>query len=148
MKIGISACLTGYNVRYNGSNKLNKELLKLLEGHELIVICPEFRAGFSIPHKPLEIKDGQVITSDGKFVTEKLNKGSLLCLEKIKDCDFLILKSKSPSCGYKKIYDGTFSNTLTDGNGIFTQLCINNGLKIYTENDLEEIKKELIVSSR
>ena len=147
MKIGISACLVGYGVRYNGSNKLNKELLKILEGHELLVVCPEFRAGFSIPHKPLEIKNGEVITNDGENVTGKLYRGSLLCLEKIRDCDFIILKTKSPSCGFKKIYDGTFSDNLTNGNGLFTQLCINNGLKIYTENDLEEIKKELMISS-
>ena len=36
----------------------------------------------------------------------------------------ILLKSKSPSCGYKKIYDGTFTDQLTDGNGITTELLL------------------------
>ena len=141
MKIGISSCLLGNNVRYDGSNKKDDRLIELLENHELIPICPEMMAGFDIPHDPLEIRDNHVYTIKGIDVSDKLINGSKNCFELIKDCDFLVLKSKSPSCGYKKIYDGSFEGLLIDGNGIFTSICLNNNLKIFTENDYQEIKE-------
>ena len=144
MKIAISACLLGDNVRYDGSDKRNDELIKLLDKHEIIKICPELESGFKIPHEPLEIRNNKVYTKSNKDVTKKLNKGSKLCLEKVLDCDLLILKSKSPSCGYKKIYDGSFNNKLVNGNGIFTDLCLKNNLKVYSENDLEIIREILL----
>ncbi|MBQ1481950.1 MAG: DUF523 domain-containing protein [Erysipelotrichaceae bacterium] len=143
MKIGISACLCGKKVRYDGSDKKDEELLKLLQGHELIEICPELSAGFSIPHEALEIKDGKVLTSSFIDVTEKLTQGSLKELSKIADCDLLILKQKSPSCGKGKIYDGSFSGKLVEGNGIFAKLCLEKGIKVFSEEDKISIEKEL-----
>lgn len=139
MKIGISACLLGHNVRYDGSNKLNNKLLEILKNEELVPICPEQLASFSIPHLPLEIKDNIVYSSDGKDVSNQLLTGCKLAYEQIKNCDFLILKAKSPSCGYKKIYDGTFSGKLIEGNGYFTRLAISNNKKIFNEEDLDLI---------
>ena len=60
MNIMISACLLGYKVRYDGSDKLNQELIDILKDHILIPICPEYLAGFSIPHPPIEYKDGAI----------------------------------------------------------------------------------------
>ena len=140
MKIGISACLLGHNVRYDGSNKRNEELLKLLEKHEIIAVCPEISSGFPVPHEPLEIKRNKVIDPSGNDLSKKLHEGSLICLNKINECDLLILKSKSPSCGHGLIYDGSFSGRLIEGEGIFTSMCFQNNLKIYSENDLEILK--------
>ena len=53
--------------------------------------------------------------------------------------DEVIVKSKSPSCGYKQIYDGTFTNTLTDGNGVFVELALKQGFTIYTEKEIEKM---------
>lgn len=143
MKIAVSACLLGHNVRYDGSNKQNNELLKLLKNSEVIPICPEVLGGLNIPHLPCEINGNQVINSNKDDVTKYFKSGSLLAYEKIQGCDFVILKTKSPSCGYRKIYDGSFSGKLIDGNGIFAQICINNKIKIYTENDIELIKAKI-----
>ena len=126
MKIGVSACLLGDKVRYDGKDKRNDKLIKLLENHEIIKICPELLSGFPIPHEPIELLNNKAYTKDNKDVTKQLLKGSNKTYTKIKDCDLIILKTKSPSCGYKKIYDGTFSNKLIEGNGIFTQICIDN----------------------
>ncbi|MBQ6334320.1 MAG: DUF523 domain-containing protein [Erysipelotrichaceae bacterium] len=144
MKIGLSACLYGYRVRYDGTHKRNEELLKLLEGHELVIICPEFRALFPIPHEPLEIKADKVYDKQGNDVTAKLKEGSKLCLDKVKDCDFIILKKHSPSCGKDLIYDGSFSGKLKEGNGIFAAMCLQKGLKVFNEDQLEAIRKELL----
>lgn len=139
MKIGISSCLIGKNVRYDGSNKLNKQVMKLIEKHEVIDICPELLSGFNIPHSPIEILNGKAINKENIDVSDKLNKGCELALEKIQDCDILILKAKSPSCGYHKVYDGTFSGRLIEGNGYFTSLVLRNNKKIFSEEDLEEL---------
>ena len=146
MKIGISACLLGEKVRYDGTDKKNETLISLLEGNEIVSLCPEMEAGFSVPHEPLEIKDGIVLTSSGKDVSKKLLKGSQRCLEQAEGCELLILKSKSPSCGIGKIYDGTFSGKLVEGNGLFVQLCQKKKVILFDENDLEKIS--LILNGR
>ena len=139
MKIAISACLMGDKVRYDGKHQLNKELVDLVKSHEVIRICPEQSSGFLVPRKPMEIINGKLINTDNLDLTEKLMKGCNKCLEMIKDCDMVILKTRSPSCGYGKIYDGTFTNTLIEGNGIFTDLCLKNNIKVYTELDIKEL---------
>ena len=144
MKIGISACLTGYRYRYDGTDKRNDELIRLLSDHELIPVCPEHLAGLFIPHLPIELKDGKAFMSDGSDVTDRLKEGSDKGLELIRDCDFLILKSKSPSCGYKKIYDGSFRGKLIDSNGMFAQMCLENNMKIFTEEDLDKIREYIL----
>ncbi|MBR4461707.1 MAG: DUF523 domain-containing protein [Erysipelotrichaceae bacterium] len=142
MKIAVSACLMGDNVRYDGTNKRNEELICLLEGHEIIRICPEAMV-FPIPHLPIEIKDGSIMDSDGFDHTERLTQACKECLAQIDGCELVILKSKSPSCGYGEIYDGSFFETIIKGNGIFAALCEKNAYKILTENDLEEIRRLL-----
>ena len=143
MKIAVSSCLLGHNVRFDGSNKRNDRIINMLKNHEIIPICPEQYSGFSIPHDPLEIKDGKVYTINGIDVSDILINGSNDLLNRITDCDFVILKSKSPTCGYMKIYDGSFTDTLIDGNGIFAQMCVNKKIKIFTENDLDLLEEIL-----
>ena len=143
MKIAVSSCLLGHNVRFDGSNKRNDRIINMLKNHEIIPICPEQYSGFSIPHDPLEIKDGKVYTINGIDVSDILINGSNDLLNRITNCDFVILKSKSPTCGYMKIYDGSFTDTLIDGNGIFAQMCVNKKIKIFTENDLDLLEEIL-----
>ena len=140
-KVAISACLLGENVRYDGSNKANKQIIELIKNHNIISICPE--KILKIPHSPIEIRNNHAINKDNEDLTDILTRSCLKEFERIKDCDFAILKSKSPTCGYKKIYDGSFSNSLIDGNGLFTKLLLENNIKVFTELQIEEIKKEL-----
>lgn len=140
MKIALSSCLAGNKVRYDGTDKKNEELLKLLKGHELICICPEAMI-FSIPHEALEIRDDKAFTISGKDVSKELKEACQNCFEKIKDSDLVILKSKSPSCGYGKIYDGSFSGKLKDGHGFLAALCVQHNMMIFTENELDKIRE-------
>lgn len=143
MKIGVSACLLGQNVRFDGTNKLNKDVINIISGCKVIPICPEVFSGFNVPHDPIEIKENQVIDQLGNNYTKMVATGSEKALELVKECDFVILKSKSPTCGYKKIYDGSFTGNLVDGNGVFTKLCINNNIPVYSENEIEHIKEKI-----
>jgi len=143
MKIGISACLLGDNVRYDGKNQRNDKLLELINGHDVVKLCPETYSGMTIPRTPIELQANKAIDRDGNDVTDILNKGVNICLDLALDCDFFILKNKSPSCGYGKIYDGSFSNTITKGYGLFAQALIKQNKKVFNDEDLDKIKAYL-----
>lgn len=137
MNILISACLTGCNCKYNGKNNFNKKVSALLDKHTVICVCPEQAGGLSTPRPPSEIRAGRIITKTGLDVTESFSAGARASLtEALKyNCTVAVLKANSPSCGFGKIYDGSFSRKLKDGNGIFAQMLFDNGIKIFTEND-------------
>ncbi len=138
-KILISACLLGVNCKYNGGNNYNEELIQQIKKeYDLIPICPEIYGGLTTPRYPSEIKDEIVINSEGTDVTKNYKKGAeeTLKIAKILNVKKAILKSKSPSCGKGKIYNGTFQNILIDGNGITTNLLEKNGIEVITEKEL------------
>lgn len=141
MNIMISACLLGHKVRYDGKDKLNQELINLLKCHNLIPICPEFLAGFSIPHPPIESKDGKYYTNQMIDVTTMFENGAKKALELCLDqsIDFVILKTKSPSCGKDLIYDGSFKGKLVIGDGSFTKLLKQHNIQTFKEDQIEDI---------
>ncbi len=137
----VSACLMGENCKYNGGNNLKSELVAALKDYNVILICPEVDGGLSIPRVPAEIIGEQVINQVGIDVTSNYLLGANLALKKAleNDVKIAILKAKSPSCGSNQIYDGTFSHTLTTGDGVTSKLFKANGIKVYTENNYQEI---------
>ena len=140
----ISACLCGENCKYDGTNNLNETLKKLYDEGKTVLICPEVMGGLSTPRNPSEISpNGRVVMCDGTDVTENFKLGAQKALDIANEVKpgLIILKAKSPSCGVGRVYDGSFSKTLTDGNGITADLLIKNGYKVITEND--DIKKHL-----
>ena len=62
-----------------------------------------------------------------------------LRLARLYGCTAAVLKEKSPSCGCGRVYDGTFSGTLTDGDGVTAALLKENGIKVYGESELEKL---------
>ena len=132
----ISACLCGINCKYNGKNNLNEECLELLKKGEAILVCPEQMGGLETPRNPSEIKivneEIKVFMNDGKDVTDNYKRGAEEVLKLAKELNIkkAILKRKSPSCGCGEIYDGTFTNTITKGNGITASLLIENGIEV------------------
>ena len=140
-KILISACLLGTPCRYDGKSKICDKVEELSEKFELIPICPEVMGGLDTPRLPCEIKDGKAIRSDGKDMTRFYQKGAndALALAKKEKCSLAVLKEKSPSCGTHFIYDGTFSKTLIDGKGITAKLLSENGIKVFSEDDIDLI---------
>ena len=96
------------------------------------------------PRPPSEIIDGRAIDKNGKDITDELIKGAAKSLEKAEKAaqdanekiEGAILKANSPSCGSGKIYDGTFSGKLIDGDGFFAGLLKSNGITVTTEKEI------------
>ena len=133
----VSECLAGVPCRMDGKEKTVPEIKMLVEEGKAIPVCPEVLGGLPTPREPSEIRDGRVYSKSGKDVTDEFVKGATIALNICKGagCDLAILKSKSPSCGYGKIHDGTFSSGLVDGNGIFAQMLVDEGIRVTTEEE-------------
>ena len=138
MKLLCSACLLGVSCRYDGTGKPSQNVAALLENHELIPVCPEQLGGLPTPRTPCEIRDSHVISRDGRDRTEAFIKGAqeAVRLYHMLGCQASILKSESPSCGKGLIHDGTFSGALVSGNGVLAQMLLDEGIKVYTQEDL------------
>ena len=139
-KIIVSACLLGENCKYNGGNNYDPQVAALCEGREVIPVCPEVLAGLGIPRIPIEIKDGKVIRRDGTEVDAAIRSAVGEILEQIKDEDIqcAILKARSPTCGARQVYDGTFSGKLVDGAGVLAQALKDAGYIVLDNEELEE----------
>lgn len=140
-KIAVSACLLGVNCKYSGGNNKNEEVLKLAEKFELVPVCPESYGGLPIPREPSELRGGRVWSKSGKDVTAAFEAGAQKALEKAlaNGCCTAVLKERSPSCGSGKIYDGTFTGTLTDGSGVAAALFAENGIRVLGESRVGEL---------
>lgn len=130
-KIGVSACLLGDNIKYNGGNNYTKLYVKTLRLNYLRV-CPETLVGLPIPRVPSEIRGDKVFSRAGEDLSKEFKLGAEKTLERLKkfEVDIVIMKSKSPSCGYGYIYDGTFSGNLVEGNGRTVDFLLKNGIKV------------------
>lgn len=140
MKIAVSACLLGENCKYNGGNNYNEKLVKLLEGHEVVSVCPEVLGGLPIPREAAEIVNGIVKRRDGSSVDAEFQKGAKKAFEIVKEqgAELVILQSRSPSCGVDAIYDGTFSKTIVKGDGVFVKLLKEHGIRVMDVMKIEE----------
>lgn len=138
MRIMVSACLLGENCKYNGGNNLSQKVMDFIKGHEVVPVCPEVLGGLPTPRLCSEIVNGVVLASDGHSVDVEFRRGAQISLElaRLKDVELVILQSRSPSCGVKQVYDGTFSGNKVEGKGIFAQLLTENGYKIIDVEDL------------
>ena len=139
----ISACLAGVNCRYDSKNSKNELIMKLVKEGKAILVCPEELGGLPTPRPSCEIVLDEtgikmVKTKSNEDKTKDFLKGAeeALKLAKKHNIKTAILKAKSPSCGVSKIYDGTFSGKLIEGNGLTADLLIKNGIEVITEVDL------------
>lgn len=137
----ISRCLLGERCRYDGKTKEYPQIKHLEERYNLIGICPECEGGLGIPRPPSEVFGEKVLNSIGENVTLYFRAGAEKALEKAKryNCKKAVLKEKSPSCGSHKIYDGTFSKTLVNGEGVTVKLLKEYGIEVFSENEADKL---------
>ena len=139
----VSACLLGQNCKYNGGNNLNEEVVEFCKNHKYITVCPESAGKLPTPRPPAEKVGDRIVDKDGKDVTDAFLRGADIslksCIEMARisgeEIEGAILKANSPSCGVGQIYDGTFSGTLTEGDGVFAGMLKRLGVEIITEKE-------------
>jgi len=146
-KILVSSCLLGEKVRYDGGDNGLTSLLFLKWEKEgrLVSFCPECAGGLTTPRTPAERVGNRVLTKTGEDVTAEFFYGAELSVELAKRLEIkvAILKTRSPSCGSGVIYDGKFAKRLIAGNGMTTDALIAAGIKVFSEDELEELNRYL-----
>ena len=141
MNVLISACLLGIRCRYNGTDKLDPRIAKLMEKHHLVPVCPEIYGGLSTPREPSERVGDRVLSKAKQDVTAEFARGAqeTLALARLYGCKYAVLKERSPSCGFGEIYDGTFSGALIPGSGVAAELLSVHGVTVLGESRMEEL---------
>ncbi len=147
--IMVSACLLGEKCRYDGGAKPVPDLQEKLAGFTIVPFCPELLGGLVAPRPPAEILGGtgedvwedraRVLNKEGLEVTAEFRRGAERVLEQVEKHrpERLVFKANSPSCGVGRIYDGSFSGTLRDGDGVTVALLKRKGVaRFHTELDL------------
>lgn len=156
----VSLCLLGIHSKYDGSlANTNKILLEYAHYGKFLPLCPEQMGGLSTPRFPAEIisgdgtdvLEGSAIIKDnqGNDVTREFLRGAQQVIKLMDQFPITaaILKERSPSCGPKEIYDGTFSGQTKKGQGVTAALLKSNNIPIYSEEDItHDLLKQLILN--
>lgn len=141
MRILVSACLMGVGCRYDGKSNQLPQLEQLMKQHTCIPVCPEIFGGLPTPRVPAERQGSKIMTQDGQDVTQQFVRGTaeVLRLADLYHCKAALLKERSPSCGSGQIYDGTFTKTLTEGDGLAAEMLNRKGIAVYGESQIGEL---------
>jgi uncharacterized protein YbbK (DUF523 family) len=135
-----SACLAGVKCRYDGEARADEKISELYRQGRVKLVCPECLAGMPSPRCPSEINGGdgadvldgraRVLAQDGSDRTATFIEGARQTLSLALACGAqrAYLKSKSPSCGCGRIYDGSFTGTLRNGDGVTAALLKRGGI--------------------
>ena len=134
----VSACLAGIECRYNGQAFPVPEVIELVKKGQALPLCPEILGRLPTPRPCAEQRDGKIVSRTGQDMTREYLEGAAIAaaIARAAGCTKAILKSKSPTCGCGKVYDGTFSGNLIDGDGIFCALLRENNVEVCTEDML------------
>ena len=136
MKVLVSACLLGRNCKYNGGNNFDPKVAAFVQGREVLAVCPEECLG--MPRAPMEIVNGILVNRDGAVVDAKVRQQVETILDRIKDqaIECCVLKSRSPTCGVRQVYDGSFSGRLVDGMGVLAKALSDAGYRCVDAEEL------------
>jgi len=134
----VSACLLGTCCNHEGAHSRRAAVEALGETHRLVPICPEVCGGLTTPRPAAERRGDRVVTEAGEDVTEFYERGAVEAVELAHAVGArrAILKARSPSCGSSQIYDGTFTRTLVDGEGVTASALRAVGVQVCSEEDL------------
>jgi len=134
----VSACLLGIYCRYDGRCETDARVMGLADEHVLIPVCPEQLGGLPTPRQAVELLGGRAVTRNGDDLTEAFALGvqQALRVARLNKSRAAVLQPRSPSCGRGVIYDGTFSGTRMQGNGVLAQALADEGLLLLMPDDL------------
>ena len=154
-KIFVSACLVGKECSYDGRARTSSGVRKLAEDFGCVAVCPELEGGLSCPRDMHEISGGtgddvldgkaKLVTPRGEDHTEHFISGARKALRIAREngVKIAVMKARSPSCGRGRIYSGRFDRSLKDGHGVTAALFARSGIKVYTEEESDEARRQL-----
>jgi uncharacterized protein YbbK (DUF523 family) len=135
----VSACLLGARCNHVGAASPSAAVAALADEFRLVAVCPEVAGGLPTPRPAAERSaDGRVVTVDGADVTDAYDRGArhTVGVAVALGAAGAVLKARSPSCGTHQIYDGTFSRTLVDGEGVTAAALRAAGYAVHSEEDV------------
>ncbi len=136
----VSACLLGVRCNHRGEASPSPAVEGLGARYRLVPICPETAGGLPTPRPTAEIQaDGTVRTVDGTDVTAAYARGAAaaVALAGAVGAGDAVLKARSPSCGCREVYDGTFSRRRVAGQGVTAAALAAAGVRVRSEEDVE-----------
>ncbi|MDF3932572.1 DUF523 domain-containing protein [Pseudomonas citronellolis] len=149
-KILVSRCLLGHRVRYDGGAHGPFDLLERWQAQgRVVALCPEVAGGLPTPRAPAEIPGGfgalvlkgeaPVLTIDGEDVTHAFVQGAeqAVALVNRHAIRLAILKARSPSCGNRENYDGSFRGVRVPGEGVTAAALKRLGVLVFSEEELD-----------
>ena len=137
----VSACLAGFHCRYDGAGQPDEQVIALVREGKAIPVWPELMGGLPAPRQPVELTadgkavllgKGRALAKDGTDVTEAFLRGAkeTLRIARLYGAERAVFKAFSPSCGAGAIYDGSFTGTKKQGDGVTTALLKINGIPV------------------
>jgi len=134
----VSACLLGTCCNHEGRHSRRANVEALGSSYRLVPICPEVVGGLPTPRPAAEIVDDRVVNLMGEDVTAEYERGARSAVELAAalGASRAVLKARSPSCGAHAVYDGTFTRTLRDGEGITAAALRAAGVEVVSEEDV------------
>jgi uncharacterized protein YbbK (DUF523 family) len=137
----VSACLLGVRCNHEGGDNRSEAVVALGRTHRLVPVCPETAGGLPTPRARAErsASDGRVVNADGDDVTDFYERGAAhaVRLAVATGASRAVLKARSPSCGCGRVYDGSFSRTMVDGDGVTAERLKAAGIAVATEESLD-----------
>lgn len=110
LRLGVSACLLGQPVRYDGGHKRDGFVADLLGAHfELLPVCPEVAIGLGVPRRPIRLVDTahglrvRGVNDPALDVTDALDGQAARVRQEMPELCGYVLKKNSPSCGMQRV---------------------------------------------
>ncbi len=142
----VSACLAGFNTRYDGTNSLNEKVRAMVLEGIAIPVCPEQLGGLATPRPPVEFAEGDgmgvldgtgkaVTVESGQDLTASFLRGAWECLRiaRLYGAKAAILKEGSPSCGVTRVHSG---GGKAGGMGVAAALLAREGIKLISDDSI------------
>ncbi|WP_455220586.1 DUF523 domain-containing protein [Kaarinaea lacus] len=162
--IGVSSCLLGHKVRYDGQDKKHSYVLKLCERFTCVAICPEFAIDLGVPRPPIHLVQltsgihARGIANPRQDVTDALTEYANKVHASFPQLYGYVFKARSPSCGVNStpFFDAMGKQQLGTTNGIYSerfqqlvsQLPIIEETQLNSEDDLQKFAEEVITYSK
>ena len=132
IRIGVSTCLLGEHVRFDGGHRRDSFLVETLGRYvEWVPVCPEVEAGLGVPRESMHLrrieKEVRLVTTEtGIDHTDAIRRYAARRVTRLREYALsgYVLKSNSPSCGMERVKIYGRSDSVANGRGLFAEALL------------------------